>query len=1001
MAKQLHVIHRHTSATLNPGSGSTDNAKLALGEIAVQHNANDPALWIKVGDSSSSTPYHYVKFTPATSLVDSVSSEGGQLLEGDVLFASGTTATTSQVTEAVNFKSEGGKMTGNIILDKSLDTGSTHAVVNSAVTTAINEVKDSAHTHTNKTVLDGITSAKVSNWDAGYTYRVTGATGDTYVTASVANNKVTVGATSALTEAVGKAHTHNNQAVLDGITSGKVSNWDSAFTNMLTGVTHGTDGTFVTTTVGDKSNKSQSIGVAVTTAATSAATSSANGLATAYETKQYIDSKTTNIKNVTTIDGQAVGSSADTLNFATGNSLVTKSTAKNGNVITTTIGVTTGATSSSTAGLAVNTDVKDYVDKATITGDGFVIGASGLSVSHKAYSVTNTAKTASPAHGGTFVAISDIKYDGHGHVSAATATTVTLPFETTLSTGTSGSGNVVTGITVDNHKVTKVMGYAVTSASGDDYISANTTNGALTVQLKSVAAASEDIAGASATGSVADAKAVKDYVDSQVTSSVNYKGATSSLPNTASSVGDLFITTGSIAIPSGRSGSGVAVTAETGDYIICRDSGTTASKWDVIEKNLTGAVTSSAALTTNALVVGNANNQTVKKASAVGDASHPIYINASGVPVSGNAIPTVSATDGSNALAWNSAVTLATVTINGTATTIDAKLPANPNTDTATTEDGHYEPSTTAETIGATSGDNYIKGIRVDSKNHVISVVTGTPKNTTYTFASGASGNFTVTPAGGSAQTVSIGKPATAGTADKVGNKLTITYEDGTASKEYDGSSAVTFEIPKVVDEHVTAVGNHYTPTSSTTKSATTNYAIAGLRMDAAGHVTAVVDSAHKVEKDVPSNAVFTDTKVTSAANHYTGGTAASTAGTSTTFIRQIVLDAAKHVVSVTTGSPAAVAVVDCASTITTASTTLGTIDGNAITAKIGVTNSGATIPMSASTATTLATVGGVNITAKTSMNKLTIAGANSKENGETFDGKSDIEILVLDCGEY
>lgn len=42
--------------------------------------------------------------------------------------------------------------------------------------------------------------------------------------------------------------------------------------------------------------------------------------------------------------------------------------------------------------------------------------------------------------------------------------------------------------------------------------------------------------------------------------------------------------------------------------------------------------------------------------------------------------------------------------------------------------------------------------------------------NTTYTFADGVSGNFTVTPLGGSAQTISIGKPATAGTADKLGS---------------------------------------------------------------------------------------------------------------------------------------------------------------------------------------------------------------------------------------
>lgn len=38
--------------------------------------------------------------------------------------------------------------------------------------------------------------------------------------------------------------------------------------------------------------------------------------------------------------------------------------------------------------------------------------------------------------------------------------------------------------------------------------------------------------------------------------------------------------------------------------------------------------------------------------------------------------------------------------------------------------------------------------------------------DTTYTFANGSNGSFTVTPKGGTAQTVSIGKPATAGTAD-------------------------------------------------------------------------------------------------------------------------------------------------------------------------------------------------------------------------------------------
>ena len=75
------------------------------------------------------------------------------------------------------------------------------------------------------------------------------------------------------------------------------------------------------------------------------------------------------------------------------------------------------------------------------------------------------------------------------------------------------------------------------------------------------------------------------------------------------------------------------------------------------------------------------------------------------------------------------------------------------------------------------------------------------PDNTTYTFADGADGSFTVTPStngtAGTAQTVSIGKPATAGTADKVAHSLTITVGDGGegqgatgSTTEFDGDTA-------------------------------------------------------------------------------------------------------------------------------------------------------------------------------------------------------------------
>lgn len=145
MAKQLHVIHRHTSDHLNPYTGNTESAyvesddiaKLVLGEIAVQHNETDPALYIKVGASSASTKY--VKFSPATSCVDKIVIEGGEEMTGEVVFSSGSTPTTAQTTAGVNFTSASGVVEANVIVDDELDSGSTNPISNRAVTTAIQD----------------------------------------------------------------------------------------------------------------------------------------------------------------------------------------------------------------------------------------------------------------------------------------------------------------------------------------------------------------------------------------------------------------------------------------------------------------------------------------------------------------------------------------------------------------------------------------------------------------------------------------------------------------------------------------------------------------------------------------------------------------------------------------------------------------------------------------------------------------------------------------------
>ena len=60
-----------------------------------------------------------------------------------------------------------------------------------------NTAYSNSHTHSNKSLLDGISSTDISNWDTAYS----------------------------------RSHTHSNKSVLDGITSTLVSHWNTAYTN--------------------------------------------------------------------------------------------------------------------------------------------------------------------------------------------------------------------------------------------------------------------------------------------------------------------------------------------------------------------------------------------------------------------------------------------------------------------------------------------------------------------------------------------------------------------------------------------------------------------------------------------------------------------------------------------------------------------------------------------------------------------------------------------------
>jgi hypothetical protein len=97
--------------------------------------------------------------------------------------------------------------------------------------------------------------------------------------------------------------------------------------------------------------------------------------------------------------------------------------------------------------------------------------------------------------------------------------------------------------------------------------------------------------------------------------------------------------------------------------------------------------------------------------------------------------------------------------------------------------------------------------------------------NTTYTFANGSNGTFTVTPSGGSAQTVSIGKPSTAGTADHAKTADSATKANSATSATNAGHAASADSATSATKATNDANGNNIAGTYLTKNTASTTYA--------------------------------------------------------------------------------------------------------------------------------------------------------------------------------
>jgi len=147
-------------------------------------------------------------------------------------------------------------------------------------------------------------------------------------------------------------------------------------------------------------------------------------------------------------------------------------------------------------------------------------------------------------------------------------------------------------------------------------VSLNNTPLAVNNHVVSVPVAVEgsEIGDATESGAVADALAVKEYVASIVSSAVNYKGATDDVPAGTPTTGDLYIASSAFTV-GGKN-------VEVGDFIIYNG-----NSWDVIEKNLDGAITGN--LTADTVTLGDSTNSVKSLANG---ASGQVLTMAGGAP---------------------------------------------------------------------------------------------------------------------------------------------------------------------------------------------------------------------------------------------------------------------------------------------------------------------------------------------------------------------------------
>lgn len=291
-------------------------------------------------------------------------------------------------------------------------------------------------------------------------------------------------------------------------------------------------------------------------------------------------------------------------------------------------------------------------------------------------------------------------------------------------------------------------------------------------------------------------------------------------------------------------GTYAGIKCEVGDMLIAINngpvSGTTVvnADWTVVQANIDGAVTGPASATAGHIAVfDGATGKVIKDGTytiATSVPSNAVFTDTKVTSVDNHYKPangtTLIGTTGSPVTAGGKVVTGITADSSGHITDIiTGTIPAAPTlsglggvgtinaSGTAPLTLSASKSSTTvtisgsvAEMTAATSNTAGAAGIvPAPDAGKQAAFLRGdgtwafpTDTNTTYVFANGTDGSFTVTPRNGESQKVLIGKPATAGTADKatqVKNSLIVTLNsgsnEGTTKFTFNGSAQKTVNI--------------------------------------------------------------------------------------------------------------------------------------------------------------------------------------------------------------